>query len=94
MYFIPQLTNLYWLFSRNGNDEPKYVKVIIISSVVNFFLFRLSPMYSTQKGLSINTKHSILMKNPEWSFFSEQVTLIIMQIVVTVNYRHTVTTLG
>ena len=33
------------------------------------FLLKLSPLYSTQKGLSIHTKDSTLMKNPKWSLF-------------------------
>ena len=52
--------------SGNGNNKPKYIKVIITCG--RYFLFKLSPC-STQKGLSINKIPNGLLSWSKSHFF-------------------------
>ena len=58
-----------WLFSRNGNSEPTYLKMVITRPVVTVFSWVLYDCILHRKGYLAILK----TQYPQWSLFSEQV---------------------
>ena len=62
------------IFQESNISTSACIKMVITPLVINFFM-KPAPLDSAHTELSMLKTHFLYMKYPEWSLFSEQVTI-------------------